>query len=549
MAKRSITLSYLLWTWGFFLLVLSAVFVFATRQSEHTVVAEAEDRARSALGLVRYLLRARAPVDGNTGLAAYVDSLGPHLGFRLTYIVGGRVVADSDVTTAGVAEMENHADRPEVRDALAGGYGQDVRLSHTLGRDMLYVAEPFPGAPGIPAGVLRLALPISTLRGELGRLRLTLLWVLGLVFVAGGVVAYGLARSMSRSLKEISGVVAAIGQGEYDRRIHIVPARDFAPLAEAVNVLAERVGAHVREIEERRERQAAILDGMAEGVAILDDRGRIQAVNRALAAMFPQSVDPVGKTPIEAGMSLAIERCLDGENPGQGPAGRYELPGERVAEISVVPVAGDAHARIATFHDVTEVAALDRIFRDFVIDASHRLRTPLTKVQGYAETARDLAAADAAGAGAALDVVLRGAGEMRAVIDDLLAAARDRFAATAAAAPAGDALAALRQALAETGSLLRAKGVTARLVTAPVGPVPVRADHGVLTRVCAELLGQAPAGATVAVSVAMDEAVVEIRFQGPVVLEATPPDEALTPWGGTVTLDGAVWVLRLPRAA
>jgi two-component system, OmpR family, phosphate regulon sensor histidine kinase PhoR len=547
MAKRSITLTYLLWTWGFFLLVLSAVFVFATRQSEHTVVVEAEERAHSALGLVRYLLLNRTPVPGDAGLAVYVDSLGLHLGFRLTYIVDGRVVADSDVTTAGVAEMENHADRPEVLQALAGGYGQDVRLSHTLGRDMLYVAEPFPGAPGIPAGVLRLALPVSSLRGELGRLRVTLLWVLGLVFVAGGVVAYGLARSMSRSVKEISDVVAAVGRGQYDRRIHIVPARDFAPLAEAVNVLAERVGSHVREIEERRERQAAILDGMAEGVAILDDRGRIQALNRALLAMFPQSVAPVGKTPIEAGMSLAIERCLTGE--GQGPAGRYELPGDRMAEVSVVPVAGDAHARIATFHDVTEVAALDRIFRDFVIDASHRLRTPLTKVQGYAETARDLAATDPNGAGAALAVVIRGAGDMREVIDDLLAAARDRFAATTAAAPAGDALAAFKQALAETGTLLRAKGVTARLVTAPDGPTPVRVDHGVLARVFADLLGQAPAGATVAVSVAVDETVVEIRFQGPVALDAVPPGEVLKPWGGSVTLDGAVWVLRLPRAA
>jgi len=548
MAKRSITLTYLLWTWGIFLLVLSAVFVFATRQSEHTVVAEAEDRARSALGLVRYLLITRTPVSGEAGLAAYVDSLGPHLGFRLTYIVDGRVVADSEVTTSGVAEMENHGARPEVRQALAGGYGQDVRLSHTLGRDMLYVAEPFPGIPGVPAGVLRLALPVSSLRGELGRLRVTLLWVLGLVFVAGGLVAYGLARSMSHSVKEISDVVAAIGRGEYDRRIHIVPARDFAPLAEAVNVLAERVGAHVREIEERRERQAAILDGMAEGVAILDDRGRIQAVNRALSAMFPRNADPVGKTPIEAGMSLAIERCLGGEHPGQGPVGRYELPGERMAEISVVPVAGDAHTRIATFHDVTEVAALDRIFRDFVIDASHRLRTPLTKVQGYAETARDLAASDPSAARTALDVVIRGAGDIREVIDDLLAAARDRFAAAAAAVPAGDALAAFKQALAESGSLLRARGVTARLVAAPDGPAPVRVDHGVLTRVLADLLGQAPAGATVAVSVAVDEAMVEIRFQGPVALDAAPPGEVLAPWGGSVVLDGAVWVLRLPRA-
>ena len=153
-------------------------------------------------------------------------------------------------------------------------------------------------------------------------------------------------------------------------------------------------GSHVREIEERRRRQEAILDGMAEGVAILDARGRMVAVNRAFEAMFPQCRDPVGKTPIEAGLSLAIERCLTGEIPGPGGpgcAGRIELPGNRVAEVSVVPVAGIDEAgatRVATFHDVTEAAAMDAIFRDFVIDASHRLRTPLTKVQAMPKRPR-----------------------------------------------------------------------------------------------------------------------------------------------------------------
>lgn len=442
MAKRSITVTSLLWTWGFFLLVLSVVFVIATRQVERSVVAEAEDRARTALGFVTYLLGRGFPETADRPLAAAVDALGPHLGFRLTYIVDGKVLADSEVGASGLADMENHADRPEVRQALAAGYGQDVRHSHTLGRDMLYVAERFAGAPGVPAGVVRLALPYSALAGELGHLRRILLLVLGLVFVAGGAVAVGLARSVSGSLQEISKVVTAVGQGGYDQRIHIVPARDFLPLAAAINTLAERVGAHVREIEERRKRQAAILDGLAEGLAILDARGEILAVNRALVRMFPHGGELTGKTPIEAGMSLDIDRYLTtgGGAPATGHDGRFELPGDRVVEVTLVPVLGTGGTQVATFHDITEAAALERIFREFVIDASHRLRTPLTKVKGFAETARDLCATDPAGAASALDVVIRGADAIKTVIDDLLAAARDRYAQAAAIRePAGEA--------------------------------------------------------------------------------------------------------------
>ncbi|HWQ09228.1 MAG TPA: hypothetical protein VN436_08980, partial [Holophaga sp.] len=220
MGKRSITLKYLLWTWGFLLLVLSGVFIFATRQAERTVLGEAEERARRSLDLVGHLLRRQPALDGEAGLAAWVDDLGPHLGFRLSYIVAGRVVADSEVRAPGVADMEDHANRPEVKQALGGTFGQDLRASRTLGRDMLYVAQAFPGVPGVPPGILRLALPVSSLRGELSRLRDTLLAVMALVFAAGGVGAWGLARNLSGTLREVSGVVAAIGDGQYDRRIH-----------------------------------------------------------------------------------------------------------------------------------------------------------------------------------------------------------------------------------------------------------------------------------------------------------------------------------------
>jgi two-component system phosphate regulon sensor histidine kinase PhoR len=565
MGKRSITLKYLLWTWVFFLLVLSFVFIFATRQAERTVMGEAEERARKSLDLVRYLLVQKAPVADAAALATWVDSLGPHLGFRLTYIVSGRVVADSDVGASGLTDMEDHANRPEVREALAGKFGQDTRMSHTLGRDMLYVAQAFAGAPGVPPGILRLALPVSALRGELSRLRANLLAVLALVFVAGGVAAYGLARNMAGTLKEISGVVVAIGDGHYDRRIHIVPAKDFSPLAEAINVLAARIGSHVREIEERRQRQEAIFNGMAEGLAILDASGRILASNRALGEMFPKLPDLTGKSPLEAGMPLCIERALSSASSfasGVTRIGRFELASTRVVEVTVAPVA-EAKAgegRIATFHDVTEVATMDRIFRDFVIDASHNLRTPLTKVRGFAETARDMLvpespalpesppSAGAAGAASALDVVIRAADDMKVVIDNLLVVARDRFAAAKAASPATDALAALKQALAASAPLHKAKGVTARIVDAPEGPLPVRFDYETLARAFAALLAQTPDAVSMAVSAVLDGERVEIRFQGPASLGIELPSKELASGGGEVFLDGATRVVRLPRA-
>lgn len=560
MAKRSITLHYLLWTWGFLLLVQSAVFVFATRQAGRTVVEEAEERARASLDLVAHLLAGKAPFAGEAALAAWIDDLGPHSGFRLTYVVSGRVLADSGVGASGITDLESHADRPEVRQALSGGFGQDVRVSRTLGRDMVYVAKAVSGTPGLPDGILRLALPVSALRGELSRLRDILLAALALVFAAGGVAAWVLARRMAGTLREISGVVAAVGAGHYERRIHLVPARDFLPLAAAVNSLAERIGSHVRELEERRRRQEAILDGMAEGLAILDASGRILAANRALADMFPTAGGLLGKTPLEAGMPLGLDRALAvplPEGAGARRVGRFGVRNGRVVEVNAAPVAAGGlsgeDVRIATFHDVTEVATLDRIFRDFVIDASHNLRTPLTKVRGYAETARDMLPPDVpAGGGSVmscLDVVVRAADDMRGVIDGLLAASRDRFAAVKAAAPATDALAALGQALAECGPLLRSRGVSTRVADAPEGGLAVRVGHEALVRTFAVLFSRAPDASFLGITATGDGEMAEIRFEGPFPPGGEPPGRELADDGGEVVSDGTAWIVRLPRAA
>src|SRR5262249_56934624 len=79
------------------------------------------------------------------------------LGVRVTVIgADGTVLAESDLDSVGA--MENHAGRPEVRRALAGAIGSDIRRSATLGRDLLYVAVPL-DRPGERRIALRLAPP------------------------------------------------------------------------------------------------------------------------------------------------------------------------------------------------------------------------------------------------------------------------------------------------------------------------------------------------------------------------------------------------------
>src|SRR5437879_2676828 len=94
------------------------------------------------------------------GIPALADSLGRLLGARVTLIDSSGVVrGDSEVPRAALSAVENHADRPEVRAALAGHAGSGRRHSRTIDRDLLYLAVPVARVAGI--AVLRLAEPLA----------------------------------------------------------------------------------------------------------------------------------------------------------------------------------------------------------------------------------------------------------------------------------------------------------------------------------------------------------------------------------------------------
>ena len=98
---------------------------------------------------------------GRSGSAqAFVTRVARPTGARVTLIAtDGRVVGESERSASDLDFVDNHGDRPEVRAALGGKLGRDLRQSGTLRAPLLYVALPVQ-ADGHVIGVLRLALPL-----------------------------------------------------------------------------------------------------------------------------------------------------------------------------------------------------------------------------------------------------------------------------------------------------------------------------------------------------------------------------------------------------
>jgi len=456
-----------------FFLVLCLVFWFFIRQTEGLLVEDARTQAKGKLELVQWLLR-EAP--DRPGLAAqdastdpahgggrmtladlpdWAAAMGRHLGARITYIADGAVLADTEVPGPETGELENHAGRPEVVAALAEGFGADVRLSRTTGRQTVYAAMRADGLPGLPDGVLRVAVPYHAVTRDLARFRGVILTALGMVLLCGGLLSLLPARSLTGTIKELTLAIKALEDGDYQRRLHLSD-REFSGLAAAYNAMAERLGKHVAAIEGQRNRHAAVLDGLSEGLAVIGPDGRIASHNAALDRLVgPGGLD--GRLAIESALGPAIHAevaAMLQDPQARSAARRFTLAGDRDMEAGLEPFLDQDGRRrlILTLRDITAQSRMEAAIRSFVRDASHRLRTPLTKITGYLDMARGSLDRDPARAASSIDAAGRFAGEMQGAVSDLMAVAAARFSANLDRPPTADVRRILQNALREAAA-------------------------------------------------------------------------------------------------
>ena len=181
---------------------------------------------------------ASARLDDPEQLADVVEQAGRDLGARVI-VVGrrGRVLADS----AGTARRnESYAGRPEIAEALAGGFAQGTRTSETLGQDLLYTAVPIYDQ-GRTVGAVRVTQSNAIV---VDRKRRNVLVVVGVGLAAlalGLALAWVLAGSLARPLRALARTARRVEEGELDARAEVTGAREQQEVAVAFNEMTERL--------------------------------------------------------------------------------------------------------------------------------------------------------------------------------------------------------------------------------------------------------------------------------------------------------------------
>jgi two-component system, OmpR family, phosphate regulon sensor histidine kinase PhoR len=421
-------------TYGALLLVvLLAVQLYSARVIRSQAIRSANDQLASLLSLTL----ANPPQSDDPSALRDWTGRAARSGARVTIVDHtGRVLIDSE---ADAGKMENHANRPEIQDAFARGTGQSVHRSITFGRELVYRAERYDRAGGDPI-VIRLAVPLSQIDLSLVELRQRLLIATLVVLLIGGLVSFAFARVFAARVQRLQRFSQRIAEGDFRPLLREGPRDELSDLADSLNQTAARLDREIRLLSGERNRSSAILRSMVEGVAVIDAEERLVFYNRAFSEIL--IVDPAnaeGRPLIEvvrnSDLVGLIRRALRGDEGLQSDI-TMGITQTRSFSITAAPVKAldtpvsgrepqvKPSGAVVVLHDVTELRRLERVRQDFVANVSHEFKTPLTAIQGFAETLLAGALDDPENNRRFLEIIRNHAIRLARLTNDLLKLAR-----------------------------------------------------------------------------------------------------------------------------
>ncbi|MEQ9397781.1 MAG: ATP-binding protein [Longimicrobiales bacterium] len=358
-------------------LLVVLIVVLVGRGLRRELTATYQDEVRRQLQLGEWIVGASP----GAGLDSLARAITERIGYRVTVIApGGVVLGDSYLDPDRVAEVDNHAGRPEVLAAQQGDLVFVERRSATVGETLLYGALRVihDGDPVI----LRVAAPLTEIEATVDRVQRTIAATGASAMLLALLVAYFLSMALTRPLVQVAEKARGLARGGGEGRLPQTGVAELDDLTQAFNRLTDELAARLGELRRERDEMQALIDCMAEGVVALTDDARLLRTNRAANALLrlPDRVRfaPIGtlvRNPdLRAVLEESVVRAVQAREITVG--GRHLLVSSRTL---------DTGGAVTTLLDVSEVRRLEQVRRDFVANASHELKTPLTTIRGFAE--------------------------------------------------------------------------------------------------------------------------------------------------------------------
>lgn len=288
--------------------------------------------------------------------------------YRLTLVAkDGTVLYDSQ---AEADEMENHADRKEIKDALVSGSGSSSRYSATLTEQYIYEAVRLEDGSVLRISESRVTAVVLVL-GMMQPIALLILVVLG--------VSIWLADRMAKR------IVQPLNRLDLDRPMENDAYEELSPLLCRLHSQQLEIKRQMQALKQKQEEFVQITGNMKEALILLDQTGRIVSINPAAEKLFG-SENSRGMDFLTVDRKRNMQAALE-EVKAKGTSSVREKKNGREYqfELSCIHSEGKLVGIVILGFDITEQVNAEQSRREFTANVSHELKTPLQSIIGSAE--------------------------------------------------------------------------------------------------------------------------------------------------------------------
>lgn len=380
----------------------------------------------------RELIQRIEHAGNDEGLVKTLKDQKPLLFFRVSVITDQRKVLYDSHTKRLLGprfSQEYVVDHPEVLEALDKGLGYHEDWSNLLGQKFAYMAIAFDFHG--KRYVLRTAFPyryVSEMQRdfELGFLALAT-FVLAIFSLLSWLILNHFTRPIQRIIQEVrpyqEGITETLPLIKFSG---MTPKDEFSRLAGTLNSLNTQIQKEIDSSKKAGNEKEALLQSLIEGVVAVSPNGRVTFVNQSALNFFSLTKEAlVGHTLKEAGQETChhlVQACQEENKLINESLELQKIGGKLYLHLIAVPMKDNSGA-LLVIQDTTKEVKILEMRKDFIANASHELKTPITIIRGFAEMLNDNPELPLGIVAEATSKIMRNCNRMEGLIRDLLALA------------------------------------------------------------------------------------------------------------------------------
>ena len=276
--------------------------------------------------------------------------------------------------------------RTDIAEVLAGKVITIKAIPRNkTGQAMLIAAAPL-GNPS--EAIVVLGTSPAPVQDSINAFRRMTLYVSLAAVVLATLVSLVFARQVTRPLALMQKGASQMANGDFQPITGVRSRDELGELADVLNSMGESLKNHMTWLSEERNLLLGIVEGISDGVIMLDGEGEILYTNEPAKALWQGSGSEEESSERKETLMAFLRGFMEDVEIDKKIHFNLDTQVLQVA-MATTQFEDGKQGYVAVLRDITASLRAEKERRDFMASVTHELRTPLHLIQGYLEAIQD----------------------------------------------------------------------------------------------------------------------------------------------------------------